>query len=458
MAELMRVPEVAAGATEAVLLEWLVSEGDGVAVGDVIAVVETEKAQVEVEAETAAVIVKLLVSESSKVDIGSPMAVLGSNDEAASDIESLLAALGVSSEVSNSPAAVRRVILHSEQESPEPGPVSAPQHIEPPAVAEPTDPPATEVSAVAGGRQFISPIARRMLREAGIYAAAIVGTGPAGRVVRRDVETAIADRRAASSAPPQPTPAPPAPATALATGSAEESKPPAVVADAAAAEVIEHSRLRRAVAKRLTSSKQSVPHFYLKRVATVDALLKLRKKLNEGTGLKISVNDFMLRAVARAQMEVPDANVIWSDEAMLRFETADIAVAIASERGLVTPVLRSVELMSLGAISSQVRDFIECANAGKLQQRDIEGGSITVTNLGMYGVDEFSAIINPPHSAILAIGAGKPAAVVTDGHVEVATVMALVLSVDHRAIDGALAAQWMQALVSCLENPYQLLV
>jgi pyruvate dehydrogenase E2 component (dihydrolipoamide acetyltransferase) len=219
---------------------------------------------------------------------------------------------------------------------------------------------------------------------------------------------------------------------------------------------IPHTRLRRAVAGRLTASKQTVPHFYVKRTARIDDLLALRKQLNEVSPQKISVNDLVIGAVAVAHQAVPDANVIWTDEGMRQFESVDVAVAIASERGLVTPVLCAVERMSPSAIAREVKTYVRKANEGTLQQGDLEGGSLTVTNLGMYGVDEFSAIINPPHSAILAVGAGRPAPVVVDGTVEVATQMTLVLSVDHRAIDGALAAQWMEALVGALEQPLQL--
>jgi pyruvate dehydrogenase E2 component (dihydrolipoamide acetyltransferase) len=223
-----------------------------------------------------------------------------------------------------------------------------------------------------------------------------------------------------------------------------------------------HSRLRRAVAARLTQSKREVPHFYLKRAARLDALLRLRGQVNQQSPTRVSVNDFVIRAVAVAHRAVPDANVIWTDAAMRRFESVDVAVAIASERGLVTPVLRSVESMPVSAVSAQVKSFVEQANTGRLAQRDLEGGSISVTNLGMYGVDEFAAIINPPHSAILAVGAARPTPVAANAPegaaVELATMVQLTLSVDHRAIDGALAAQWMDVLVNGLENPLRLLV
>jgi pyruvate dehydrogenase E2 component (dihydrolipoamide acetyltransferase) len=211
------------------------------------------------------------------------------------------------------------------------------------------------------------------------------------------------------------------------------------------------------VAARLTTSKQTVPHFYVKRSVRIDPLLALRAQLNDVSQQRISVNDLVIRAVGAAHVEVPEANAIWTDDAMRRYDSVDVGVAIASERGLVTPVVRGVETTTPSGIAKRVRDFVEAANAGKLAQRDLEGGSITVTNLGMHGVEEFAAIINPPQSAILAVGAGIQQPVVVAGALEVATVMNLVLSVDHRAIDGALAARWMAALVAILEQPLRLL-
>jgi pyruvate dehydrogenase E2 component (dihydrolipoamide acetyltransferase) len=304
------------------------------------------------------------------------------------------------------------------------------------------------------GRIFISPLARKLLKEAGLTADQVSGTGPNGRIVRRDVDRAIAEARTAAPVAAVTPPTAPAAATPAAAATPTPAARPAFGAEFTE---IPHTRLRRAVANRLTASKQNIPHFYVKRTARIDALLALRKQLNEVSPQKISVNDLVIRAVAVAHQAVPDANVIWTDEAMRRFDSVDIAVAIASERGLVTPVLRGVEKTSPSAIASQVKEFVKQANEGKLQQRDLEGGSISVTNLGMYGVEEFSAIINPPHSAILAVGAGQSAPAVVDGTVQVATQMALVLSVDHRAIDGALAAQWMDALVRTLEEPLRLL-
>ncbi|HET6499595.1 MAG TPA: dihydrolipoamide acetyltransferase family protein [Amycolatopsis sp.] len=454
MATLLRVPEVAAGATEAVLSHWLVKENVPFATGEPIVVIETEKASVEVEAEADAVILRTLVSDGSGVEVGSPMALIGDASEQGADIDKLLAELGVSGPVAEKEAPARREVPETPAAAP-----AAPTPTATPTATPAATPAAATVAQAAtngsgSGRIFISPLARKLLKEAGLTADQVSGTGPNGRIVRRDVDRAIAEARTAAPVAAVTPPTAPAAATPAAAATPTPAARPAFGAEFTE---IPHTRLRRAVANRLTASKQNIPHFYVKRTARIDALLALRKQLNEVSPQKISVNDLVIRAVAVAHQAVPDANVIWTDEAMRRFDSVDIAVAIASERGLVTPVLRGVEKTSPSAIASQVKEFVKQANEGKLQQRDLEGGSISVTNLGMYGVEEFSAIINPPHSAILAVGAGQSAPAVVDGTVQVATQMALVLSVDHRAIDGALAAQWMDALVRTLEEPLRLL-
>ena len=452
MATLLRVPEVAAGATEVVLSEWLVRESASFSVGDPIVVIETEKAVVEVEAEIDAVLLKTLAPPGSTVEVGSPMALLGDVSEKDADVADLLAQLGVTEgaadakeapqrrEVPDAPRAVDAPTATAEP-TPAPAPTPGPQEAQA-AAAEPGAP-------TAHSRVFMSPLARRLLKEAGLPGEAVSGTGPGGRIVRRDVERAVEtagqDQQVAApvgGTPPAQTPATSGPSTQETAGFTD----------------IPHSRLRRAIANRLTQSKQNIPHFYVKRTARIDALLALRAQVNGVSEQKISVNDLIIRAVAAAHVQVPEANVIWTDDAIRQFDSVDIAVAIAGERGLVTPVLRSVETTSLSGIARSVKEFVQLANDGKLQQRDLEGGSISVTNLGMYGVEEFSAIINPPHAAILAVGAGKPAPAVVDGAVEVATEMTLVLSVDHRAIDGALAARWMDVLVRVIEEPLRLVV
>ena len=450
MPELLLVPEVAAGATEVVIAEWLVQPGDAFVAGDAVAVIETEKAVVEMEADRDGTLLKPLVDPGSTIEVGLPMALIGSSADVGTDLDAALTRLG-----------------HGDGSSADPSLEGDVPAVEPGEAAQPTGEGAESVAVHAagangapgdtgdtgdtGGRAFVSPIARKLLRDAGLTADGVVGTGPGGRIRRRDVEDLISDGRATTSGARV---AEPGVESALEPTPASPTPPPAE----GAWTDVPHSRLRRAVARRLTESKQDVPHFYVKRSVTLDPLLELRKELIASTGTKVSVNDFLIRAIAVAHQQVPDANAIWTEEALRRFEHVDISVAIASDRGLVTPVLRNVETSSLSAISRQVKTFVEQANAGKLQQRDLEGGAITISNLGMYGVDEFSAIINPPQSAIVAVGAGRPIAVVEDGQVVVRTVAEIVLSADHRAIDGAQAAQWMSALVDALHNPLSLLV
>lgn len=434
MAELLLVPEVAAGATEVVLSEWLVADGASFQAGDPIAVIETDKAIVEVEAESAATLVKALVEGGSTVGVGAPMALLGAADDVGREPDAMLAELGVGA------------------------PPEAPPSVDEPSAAEPAASLAASPAAPLRrdgeappsppARRFASPLARKLLRDAGVPLDSVVGSGPHGRIVRRDVEAVLADRaEAAVAAAKAVLPAPPAPSSngVVATASSDSVDEP-------------HTRTRRAIATRLTESKASVPHFYLKRTAVLDELLALRSRLNEVSPTRLSVNDLLIRAVAVAHVKVPAANVIWTDDALRRYQQVDVAVAVASAAGLVTPVLRAVESSSLAAISTQVKAFSEQADAGRINQRDLEGGSITISNLGMYGVDEFAAIINPPHSMILAVGAARQTPVVVDGVVGVATTVDLVVSVDHRAIDGALAAQWTAALVDALEHPLQLVV
>ncbi|QIY66170.1 dihydrolipoamide acetyltransferase family protein [Streptomyces sp. RPA4-2] len=431
MATLLRMPEVAAGATEAVLSDWLVKEDTPFTTGDPIALIETDKASVEVAAETDAVILRILVPAGTLVEVGSPVALLGGDGDQPGDADRLLAELQVGDTPPPRQAPERR-------EVPEPAPVQT-------------------TSNGSAGRIFSSPLARKRLKEAGLTPDQVRGTGPNGRIVRGDVEAAIASARQSA-----PAPAParaPTQAQAQVPTQTQDSSPAAKPATKGTGTFheIQHTRLRRAIAERLTASKQTIPHFYVKRTARVDALLALRAQLNEVSPHKISVNDLVLRAVAVAHRAVPEANVIWTDDALRQFDSVDVGVAIAGERGLVTPVLRGVDKASPSAIAGQVREFVRQAGDGTLRQSDLEGGSITVTNLGMFGVDEFSAIINPPQSAILAVGAGSRAPIVVDDRIEIATQLSLVLSVDHRAIDGAPAARWMSVLVHALEEPFQLI-
>lgn len=392
MPELLCVPEIAANTTEVTLVSWPIADNTAYRTKDVIAVVETAKAAVDLEAETDGVILKRLVTEGTDVPVGMPIALIGAPGEVIDDLAAALAALGV-----NAP------------------------------------PTAIDVGVANGhARVFASPLARRLARVAGVTVADLQGTGPHGRILRRDVERAMA--------PTTPTPA------HVRVESVPESLDTA------------HTRIRRAVAERMEESKRTVPHFYLRGTARVDELLSLRAALNsDAPPVRVSITDLVLKAMARAHVLVPAMNVIWTPDTVRSFDTVDIAVAIASARGLVTPVLRSIETMTISSVAVAVRDFVDRAGTGLLHQHELEGGSATVSNLGMYATEEFAAIINPPQSSILAVGAVREEPVAVGGEVIVASVLRVTLSVDHRPIDGATAAEWMRAFVAILEHPVRIL-
>ncbi|WP_349608115.1 MULTISPECIES: pyruvate dehydrogenase complex dihydrolipoamide acetyltransferase [Cupriavidus] len=415
MAILLRMPEVAANATHATLQAWTRQEGDKIAVGDCIAEIETDKAMVELNADTAGTLGRMLARPGQEVEVGAPIGVLLVNGETHADIDALIVSSGA-------------IVVPGAQP-----PVPAPAVPVAPLAAEP---------ATAPARIFASPLARRLAAQRGLDLAKLTGSGPNGRIVRRDVEAAQA----------------PAAVPALATAPASGS--PAPVQDAAVEGFIEipHSNMRRTIARRLAESKATIPHFYLSADCQVDRLLALRAEINAGAARKISVNDFVVRAVAVALREVPEANVAWTDSALRQFRTADIAVAVSTDSGLITPIVRAAERKPLSAISAEIAELAARARAGQLRPDEYQGGSISVSNLGMHGVGEFSAIINPPQAAILAVGAAQAMPVVRDGKLEVAQVMRCTLSVDHRAIDGALAAKWLAAVRRLLENPLAMLV
>ncbi|MFJ2792046.1 2-oxo acid dehydrogenase subunit E2 [Streptomyces sp. NPDC087290] len=423
MAELFRMPAVAADAATAVLSAWQVAEGASFTKDDALVSIETDKAEVDVAAEQDGVLLKTLYEAGVEIEVGDPIAVLGAVGEQAGDLDALLAGLGVVAP-GEAPKAVRRDV----PEEP---------------VAQPAAAPASGAPE-RGGRVFSSPLARRLAREAGLDIEALTGTGPGGRIVRRDVDAAVAARRT-----PEPHPAP-TPAAAVPRTAAP--------ADTGAHEDIPHSRMRRAIARRLTESKQHTPHFYLRATCAVDELLALRQRINAVSPVKVSVNDLLIKAVATAHTQVPEMNAVWQPDAVRRFSAVDVSVAIATGTGLVTPVLRGIENLSVSAIATRTRAYAEQARAGALHPADLEGGSITVSNLGMYGVEEFAAIINPPQAAILAVGAARDEAVVRDGAVTVAKVLGVVLSVDHRPVDGAVAARWLAAFTEAVENPVRLVV
>ena len=428
----VNMPEVAAGATYAVINRWTVEEGADINVGDVICELETDKAVVEYAAEVAGKLTKIIGQPGEEIDVGDPICIIG---------EDVAAEASAPAAEPEAPAA----------ETPVAAPVASPV-VETPAAPAPSAPIAEAPTRVEGERIFASPIARKMASDNGIDVATIVGTGPDGRIVRRDVEAAIA----AGPATPAPAAAPAAPAAQLAQTSSSTELAPQDYSSSYTA--IKHSGMRKAIARRLTESKSTIPHFYLYADCRVDELIELRKKLNEISPVKISVNDMVIRAIAAAFQDVPEANVVWTDDAMLKYESVDISVAVATETGLLTPVLRGVEKRSLSNIASNVKDLAERSREGKLRQDELEGGSFAITNLGMYGTEQFAAIINPPQSGILAVGAAAEKVIVEQGQMTVATMMSVTLSADHRAVDGALAAEWLKAFKHRIENPLTMLV
>ena len=407
MAHILRMPEIAANAVEATLASWLLAEGSAFTTGQSLAVVETEKAAVDLEADSDGVLLRLLVQDGAQVDVGSPIALVGDSGETGIDIAAALAGLGVTANSDAGPISAERPI-DSESKS-------SPSQSSPPVAPD-------------SPRIFASPLARKMARDSGIALDGIAGTGPGQRIVRRDIRAAIksaSDRQTVNVSP---------------------STSPQY-------EDIPHTRMRKAIAARLTHSKQTAPHFYLRATCRVDALLQARALLNEQGSVKLSINDLLIKAIAKAHTLVPAMNVTWGDDATRHFKGVDISVAIATETGLLTPVILGVDALNLTEISSQVSDFVSRARVGQIQPAELSGGSITITNLGMFGAEEFSAILNPPQAAILAVGAVTREPVVKDERIEIASVMRVVLSVDHRPVDGATAARWMQKFVSIIENP-----
>ncbi|TPW74844.1 dihydrolipoamide acetyltransferase family protein [Schumannella soli] len=461
MARLLRMPGVSADSDEAALEGWLIESGATVSKGTAVASVETEKAVVDIEVDDDAVVHTLLVESGSMVPVGDPIAVLLAPGEDAAAAEELVAQLGggaAAAAPAPAPAAPAPA-------APEPAaaPAAPPAAVEPAPVLAAAPAPAAAAAAAAapapaaaapptrpaGARIFASPLARRLAVELGVELSAIAGSGPQGRVLRDDVKAAAA---AGASAPTS------APAAASGPGAPAASSSP--VAVPAGGTATPHSKLRRVIASRLQESKRNAPHFYLTRHLRVDALLALRAQVNDGQETRVSVNDLFVKAAARALVDVPEMNVIWTDDAVVGFDTADISVAVASSKGLVTPTIRGIESLSLSALSAQIKDAVARANEGRLQQSELEGGTLAISNLGMFGVDEFAAIINPPQAGILAVGAARRQPVVADdGETIVAgTVVTVTLSVDHRPVDGVVAARWLDRFASIVESPLQILI
>ena len=438
MAQDILMPALSPTMEEGTLAKWLVKEGDSVKSGQIIAEIETDKATMEFEAVDEGVIGKILVAEGTAgVKVNAPIAVLLEDGEDASAAPAPKAA--------------------------------APAKVEAPVVAAaPAAAPAQAAAAPAkdGKRVFASPLARRIATQKGIDLSTIKGSGPNGRIVRADVEglsaASQAPTAAATAAPAAEAPkaaAAPAPAGAMPTG--PNAAQVAKMLDGRDYEEVTLDGMRRTVAARLTEAKQTIPHFYLRREIRLDALMAFRAQLNEqlsDRGVKLSVNDFIIKACAVAMQRVPGANAVWAGDRIYKLKPSDIAVAVAVEGGLFTPVLKDAHLKTLSALSAEMKDLAGRARNKKLAPHEYVGGSMAISNLGMFGIENFDAVINPPHGSILAVGAGvKKPVVQADGSLGVATVMSVTLSVDHRVIDGALGAEFLQAIVDCLENPLSML-
>ncbi|MFO8126590.1 pyruvate dehydrogenase complex dihydrolipoamide acetyltransferase [Yoonia sp.] len=433
------MPALSPTMEEGTLAKWHVKEGDTVSSGDIMAEIETDKATMEFEAVDEGVMGKIVIPEGTEgVKVNDVIAILLEEGESADDIGDVSAK---SDDASSHTAPAEA----SDQTAPAEG-YGRGETEATPAPAAPTK---------DGERIFATPLARRIAADKGLDLAAISGSGPRGRIVKADVESATAAPKAAAPATKAEIPAP----AAMATGPSTD-----VLLKTYADRPFEEVKLdgmRKTVAARLTEAKQSVPHFYLRRDILLDDLLKFRSQLNkqlEPRGVKLSVNDFIIKACALALQQEPDANAVWAGDRMLKFEKSDVAVAVAVEGGLFTPVLKDAEMKSLSALSAEMKDLATRARARKLAPHEYVGGSFAVSNLGMFGIDNFDAIINPPHSAILAVGAGvKKPVVGADGELTVATVMSTTLSVDHRVIDGALGANLLNAIKENLENPMTML-
>ena len=427
MAIQVLMPALSPTMEEGTLAKWLVKEGDVVKSGQVMAEIETDKATMEFEAVDEGVIGKILIAEGTAgVKVNTPIAVLLEEGEDASAATSAPAAAAA--------------------------PVAAVTAAPAPAVAVAAAP----VAASGGARVFASPLARRIAAEKGVDLTAVKGSGPHGRIVKADVEGAQAAPKVAATAA-APAAAAPAPAAA-----------PSVSADAvkklyADREYTEMplDGMRRTIAARLTEAKQTIPHFYLRREVQLDTLMAFREQLNkslEGRGVKLSVNDFIIKACALALQKVPDCNAVWAGDRVLKMKPSDVAVAVAIEGGLFTPVLKDADKKSLSALSAEMKDLAGRAKSKKLAPHEYQGGSFAISNLGMMGVENFDAVINPPHGSILAVGAGVKKPVVNKaGEIVVATMMSMTLSVDHRVIDGALGAEFLKAVIEGLENPMMML-
>ncbi|HWV83310.1 MAG TPA: pyruvate dehydrogenase complex dihydrolipoamide acetyltransferase [Hyphomicrobiaceae bacterium] len=448
------MPALSPTMEEGKLAKWLVKEGQKVRSGDIIAEIETDKATMEVEAVDEGTVGSLLIAEGTdKVKVNTPIAVLLGEGESAGAAPAPKPAA--------SPAPAPAAAAPRPQAAP--APASAPA-----AAATPAPAPAAKPAAnghAPGERIFASPLARRLAKEAGLDLARIAGSGPHGRIVRRDIEAA-AKGGAAKAVPATGTAVATAAATATATAMAAPMPDAKILAlyEQGSFDVVPHDGMRRVIAERLTQSKQTIPHFYLTLDCRLDSLLAARERINaaapkEGPrAFKLSVNDFVIKALALALQHVPAANATWTAEGMLRHRHSDVGVAVAVEGGLFTPIIRHAELKTLGEISNEMRDLAARARKRRLAPHEYQGGTTSISNLGMYGITSFDAVINPPHATILAVGAGEKRPVVTGDRIEIATIMSCTLSCDHRVVDGAVGAELMNAFRALIEDPVRMLV
>jgi len=436
------------------LAKWLKKEGDKVKSGDVIAEIETDKATMEVEAVDEGTIAKIVVPE-------------GTQDVAVNDVIAVLANEGEDVKAAGAGAASAPPKAAPAAEAPpaaKPAPTPAPAvalaaKAAAPAAAAPTPqptPPAPQTNGHA--RIFSSPLARRLAREAGIELARINGSGPHGRVIARDVEEAKSGKGLKAPAA--------APAGAPSIAPSMSDKQIRALYEDGSYEVIPHDGMRRTIAQRLTASVQTIPHFYLTMDCNIGLLVEAREQINAAApkdkdgkpAYKLSVNDFVIKALALALQRIPNANVSWTDGGMLKHKHSDVGVAVAMPGGLITPIIRKAETKPVSVISAEMKDFAARARARKLKPEEYQGGTTAVSNLGMYGIKDFTAVINPPHATILAVGAGEERPVVKNGKIEVAQILSVTMSCDHRAVDGALGAELLGAFKMLIENPVMMVV
>ncbi len=429
------------------LARWLKKEGDAVKAGDVIAEIETDKATMEYESIDDGVLAKIVVPEGTQdVAVNQLIAVLASEGE---DVKAAASAAGKGAAPAKTPEPAKPVAAPPAASAPAPQPAAA---------AKPAAPAAAPAAADGANRVFASPLARRMAKEAGIEVGRIQGSGPHGRIVARDVEAAKSGKGLAAA---------PAAAAGIpfAIQAPSDDKIRALF-EPDSYEVIPHDNIRKVIARRLVEAKLTIPHFYLTLDCNIGKLLAAREEINAAApkdkdgkpAYKLSVNDFVIKALAVALQRIPDANVTWTEGGMLKHKHSDIGVAVSIPGGLITPVVRHAEVKSLSVISNEMKDYAARARAKKLKPEEYQGGSSAVSNLGMYGIKDFAAVINPPHATILAVGAGEERAIVKNGKIEAAWIMSITLSTDHRAVDGALGAELIGAFKTLIENPVMMVV